>query len=143
MNVRPYEATDDVRVQQLLKAQPFEYILPPLHVIDRRSGEVKDEPSYISKVAVLNGDNKPVAFGFSRIISESYLLLDHSWGTPSFRWDALRFAHDNARDLTIAQGIDKSVTWLPGEIERSYGRRLESLGWDRQERTSFVYTVKP
>jgi hypothetical protein len=130
MNTRPYEQGDWQRVEELLSLQPFEYKLPELA-----------DPRYISRIAVLNGKEKPVAFGFARVITEAYLLLDHSWGTPGFRWDALRLAHDAARDLTVAQNIDKSVTWIPREIDRSYGRRLESLGWDRQERTGFVYQV--
>jgi hypothetical protein len=98
------------------------------------------EGNYLSQLAVVDG-NTPIAFGFSRLVSEAYFVGNSYWRTPAWRWEALKLVHDAARDETVAKGIRKSITWVPSSIEKAYGKRLASLGWVRQEYPSFVLDV--
>lgn len=127
MNIRAYDDADFFRVQELMKRHDWE--LP-----------TTAESQCFSRVAICD-ENKPVAFGFSVKSSESYLVLDNHWSTPAWRWEALKLAHDTARDETTRIGVNRSITWVPWNIVRAYEKRLKRLGWQRQERPSFLLEV--
>jgi len=124
MILRPVQPCDRPLIDSLMGLK--EWVLP--------------EGNYLSQLAVID-DDKAVAFGFSRLVSEAYFVGDANWRTPAWRWEALKLIHGAARDETVAKGIHKSITWVPTAIEKSYGRRLESLGWIRQQYPSFVLEV--
>ena len=131
MNVREFTESDVSRVHEILDGKPWFHEFPDMR---------KDR--FAARVAVTNGNGSAVAFGFCRVIGEAHLVIDHEWSTPKWRWEALQMAHDAARDEAVRRGIIRCVTWIPTEIVKSYGKRLESLGWQKQDRTSFCYEVR-
>lgn len=130
MKVRLFESADMPTLDALCTSQPFYHRLPDVN-----------HHSFISRFAAPNGTNEPAAFGFLRVIGEGYMVLDRNWGTPLERWIALQTVHNAMIADGVSKGIRRCVTWVPHEIEKPYGRRLESLGWERQDRASFVYEV--
>jgi hypothetical protein len=124
MILRPVQPGDRPLIDSLMKLK--EWPLP--------------EGNYLSQIAVID-DDRAVAFGFSRLVSEAYFVNDPNWRTPAWRWEALKLVHNAARDETVAKGIRKSITWTPNSIAKAYGRRLSSLGWVRQDFPSYVLEV--
>jgi hypothetical protein len=124
MILRPVQPGDCERIKSLMGLKDWD--LP--------------EGNYLSQIAVIDGE-RAVAFGFSRLVSEAYFVGDGDWRTPAWRWEALKLVHNAARDETVAKGIHKAITWVPVQIAKSYGRRLESLGWRKAENPSFTLEV--
>jgi hypothetical protein len=118
------------KLEELSSSQPFYHALPDVN-----------HPSFLSRFAATNGTGEPVAMCFCRVIGEGFMVLDREWGTPAQRWMALQAVQRATREKMLEHGVRRCVTWIPHEIEKSYGRRLESLGWEKQDRSSFVYEV--
>lgn len=66
-----------------------------------------------------------------RLTAEAYLLLDPRAGTPRQRWQSLLALHEAARRDAWLRGLEDVHAWLPPPIARTFGRRLERLGWLR------------
>ena len=128
MKVRLFESADMPILDSLCTSQPFYHKLPDVN-----------HETFISRFAATNGTGKPVAFCFCRVIGEGYMVMDREWGTPLERWLALQTVQNAVRADSVAKGIRRCVTWVPHEIEKSYGKRLQSLGWQPQDRASFVF----
>ncbi|MGH9727497.1 MAG: hypothetical protein ACRD4V_02760 [Candidatus Acidiferrales bacterium] len=108
------------------RAQGFDYALPDL-----------TDPIFVSKLVVEDetGDHahKIVMGALARLTCEMYLLVDANAGTPQERYARLlELQRVGARDLR-ARGLDDAHAWLPPPIEKRFGRRLEGLGWIRDD----------
>ncbi|MHB8539437.1 MAG: hypothetical protein ACYDCD_00635 [Candidatus Acidiferrales bacterium] len=112
------------------RAQGFEYPFPDLA-----------DPIFVSKLVLeddnstgsLNGDGKIVMASLARLTCEMYLLVDPNAGTPRDRYARLLELHRaGAADLR-ARGLDDAHAWLPPPIAQRFGRRLETLGWLRDD----------
>ncbi len=68
-----------------------------------------------------------------RLTAEAYLLLEPLVGTPRERWHWLLALHEAARRDAWKRGLEDVHAWLPPPIVRKFGRRLERLGWRRDD----------
>ena len=68
-----------------------------------------------------------------RLTCEAYLLLDPCGATPSERWARIVAMQEAASHDAWAKGLADVHCWLPPRIARRFGRRLESLGWVRDD----------
>ena len=68
-----------------------------------------------------------------RLTAEAYLLLDPRTGSPRERWQSLLALHEAARRDAWQRGLEDVHAWLPPPIAKKFGRRLERLGWRRDD----------
>lgn len=133
-------------VRAIHAAQGFDYALPDL-----------GNPLFVTKLLladepVAKGDSPPASpfvpnrspspgEGNSRILgaallrltAEAYLFLDPRAGTPRERWQWLLALHEAARRDAWHRGLEDVHAWLPPPIAKKFGRRLERLGWRRDD----------
>ena len=130
MRIREYSEADLDALVALHRAQGFEYPFPDVN-----------DPIFVSKLVVEDGKEggegnqspKIVMAALARLTCEMYLLADPRSGTPRERYDRLLALHRaGAADLR-ARGLDDAHAWLPPSIAKRFGRRLESLGWLRDD----------
>ncbi len=65
-------------------------------------------------------------------------------GNARQRWEQLLALHRAGELDLLARGLDDAHAWLPPQIARRFGRRLESLGWLRDNTwTPYCRRLKP
>jgi hypothetical protein len=65
-------------------------------------------------------------------------------GNARTRWTQLLALHRAGELDLLARGLDDAHAWLPPQIARRFGRRLESLGWLRDDTwTPYCRRLKP
>jgi len=122
MHVRAYTSADLDALRRIHARQGFDYAFPDLA-----------DPIFISKLVIDDAAGRPVCASFARITCEMYLVADPDAGTPRERYARLITLHDaGARDL-LSRGFDDAHAWLPPPIAHRFGRRLEALGWIRDD----------
>ena len=147
MLIREFVPADEPVLRALHAAQGFDYPFPDLR-----------DPLFVTKLVLL--DPHPVAQAFRpeastqtdrsapatgreervaaaallRLTAEAYLLLDPREATPRRRWERLLALHYAAAQDAWRKGLSDVHAWLPPAIVRRFGRRLESLGWVRDDR---------
>lgn len=77
---------------------------------------------------------QPFAAAFIQQTHQAWMIVSPDWRTPAWRWNALKELHENMVTACHAQGIHEVNCWTP---DRSFGRRLLSLGWNESEYTSY------
>ncbi len=130
MLIREYTPADLGALRALHAAQGFDYAFPdladPLFVSklvleDDAPDAVRDAPPRIRAAVLL------------RLTCEAYLLLDPRDATPGARWARILALREAAARDAWAKGLADVHCWLPPCIARRFGRRLESLGWVRDD----------
>ncbi len=129
MLIRNYTDDDLSELEQIHAAQGLPYRFPNLK-----------SSLFLSKI-VLERDSKIVAAALLRLTAEAYLLLDKNYGTPADRWRAMLLLHETTRGDAVRRGLDDAHCWVPPEVARSFGRRIESLGWERERWKCFSRTL--
>jgi hypothetical protein len=91
--------------------------------------------SHDSRLANGAGNCAPrvVMASLARLTCEIYLLADPDAGTPRERYTRLLALHAAAERDLYARGLDDVHAWLPPRIAARFGRRLEALGWVRDD----------
>src|SRR5258708_4118614 len=77
---------------------------------------------------------------FLRLTAEAYLLLDPRAGTPHDRWQWLLALHAAAERDAWQRGLEDVHAWLPPPIAKKFGKRIERLGWLRDDSWTPVCT---
>jgi hypothetical protein len=112
--------------------QGFGYAFPdlsnPLFVTklilsDKYAGESNSE----------TGQEKILGAALLRLTAEAYLLLDPKAGKPRERWQWLLALHEATRRDAWQRGLEDVHAWLPPPVATQFGRRLERLGWARDD----------
>jgi hypothetical protein len=117
--IREYTPADFEAVKRLHQEMAHDYKLPDL-----------TSPLFlVRKVAELDG--KVVAVGALMMQVETYMWVDHEVGDPEDRWAAVQAMNDAGMEDAWFQGIDCAVLWCPPDLEKSFGKRLEALGFKR------------
>lgn len=130
MFLRNYQESDKIALESLFKSHNFDYTLPEANGDDILCALVLEEDGQIRAAAIL------------RLEVNCFLLLDHKWGTPQERWEALQVIHEMARQKAENAGINEANCWPPPEIEKSFSDRLEALGWRQNLWNSYSRRVK-
>ena len=146
MLVREYRETDLAQLRATHAAQGFDYTLPdpgnPLFVTKLVLTQ-KDVAADFSPPSFDKGDTAPtlaregkcavVGAALLRLTAEAYLLLDPQAGTPRERWNWLLALHAAAERDAWQRGLEDVHAWLPPPIATKFGKRLERLGWVRDD----------
>lgn len=102
----------------------FNYQMPPLYVDEHKN------PRFPIQRGVFEGGR--LAIGATvRVQAEVYLWLDHEWGTPEQRWEELKRLHADVVQQARTIGFDQLYCVLPPEVAKSFGPRLQELGWEQ------------
>ncbi len=157
MQIREYQPSDLDALRAIHATQGFDYALPDLsnrlfvakivladdsegvNVAPGFSPASSLEPETAETPVALKGDatftSQPKILGAAllRLTAEAYLLLDPRTGTPRQRWQWLLALHEATRRDAWQRGLEDVHAWLPPPIARKFGRRLERLGWIRDD----------
>ena len=125
MLVREYRESDLDALQHIHATQNFPYPFPDLV-----------NPLFLTKLVISDGDadhQQILGAALLRLTAEAYLLLDPQQGTPRQRWQSLLVLHDAAQRDAQQRGLEDVHAWLPPRIAKTFGRRIERLGWRRDD----------
>jgi hypothetical protein len=134
MQVREYKESDLAQLKAIHASQNFDYAFPEL-----------SNPLFISKIVLTDrdenrrqdasatNDEKILGAALLRLTAEAYLLLDPKVGKPSERWQSLLSLHEATHRDAWQRGLEDVHAWLPPPIAAKFGRRLQRLGWIRDD----------
>ena len=124
MLVRAYTETDLDGLRRMHSSQGFGYPFP----------DVAD-PIFVSKLVVEDDDGSIAMASLARLTCEMYLLVnrENAAGKPRERWTQLLALHNAGERDLLARGLDDAHAWLLPPIAKRFGRRLASLGWQRDD----------
>ena len=127
LKIREYTERDLRALREIHARQAFAYALPDL-----------SNPLFVTKLVVIgkkSGDASEQVVGAAllRLTAEAYLLLDPAYGTPRERWQALLNLHSAAETDAWQRGLGDIHAWLPPGLEKKFGKRVERLGWIRDD----------
>ncbi|MBZ5696260.1 MAG: hypothetical protein LAN36_12975 [Acidobacteriia bacterium] len=120
--VREYTPADLDALRRMHARQGFDYAFPDL-----------SDPIFVSKLVVEDDDGRAVMASLARLTCEMYLLADPGAGKPRERYARLLALHRAGEQDLLARGLDDAHAWLPPPIAKRFGRRLEALGWVRDD----------
>ena len=137
MRIREYTAKDLNGLRRIHAAQGFDYALPDLSnplfvtklVLARDSESASNDPGSEA------GASQEQILGsvLLRLTAEAYLLLDPKAGTPRDRWQWLLALQAAAERDAWQRGLEDVHAWLPPPIAKKFGKRIERLGWLRDD----------
>jgi hypothetical protein len=122
VRVRPYSEADLDDLRRIHARQGFDYRFPDL-----------TDPIFISKLVVEDDDGRAVMASLARLTCEMYLLADPDAGEPRQRYARMLQLHRAGEQDLLSRGLDDAHAWLPPPIAKRFGRRLEALGWVRDD----------
>lgn len=131
MCIREYAPEDEPALRALHTAQGFGYEFPDLC-----------DPLFVTKLVLEDeaaqnaspAESHIVGAALLRLTAEAYLLIDPLAGTPRCRWESILSLHDATASDAWKKGLSDVHAWLPPRLAKRFGRRLESLGWVRDDR---------
>lgn len=149
MLVRPYTDADLGALRRAHASQGFDYPFPDLR-----------DPIFVSKLVLEDDAGRVAMASLARLTCEMYLLVDRgalrgdermldsgAECRATSRGLGQRAATDDGRERyaqmlalhaaceqdLLAKGLDDANAWLPPSIAKRFGRRLEALGWIRDD----------
>jgi hypothetical protein len=122
MHVREYTEADLDALERMHAQQGFDYAFPDLR-----------DPIFVSKLVLEDDGGSAVMASLARLTCEIYLLADPAAGTARERYARLVALHQVAERDLRRRGLDDVHAWLPPRIAKRFGRRLELLGWVRDD----------
>ncbi|MBU6231681.1 hypothetical protein KGP36_03350 [Patescibacteria group bacterium] len=115
MKVREYKESDLDRLKELYHNSGFDYYLPGMN--EFFSKRVVDSPDGIAMAA------------FLKLNAEAYLICDPKWRNPAWRMEALRQLESVCREDAVEKGAMEAVSFIPPQLNKTFGRRLSKMGW--------------
>jgi hypothetical protein len=149
VRIREYSEDDLNTLRRIHARQRFDYPFPNL-----------SDPIFVSKLVLEDDAGRVVMASLARLTCEMYLLVDRGVArdnassadhdaqercasegddkTMTARGARERYAqmlalHKACEQDLLARGLDDAHGWLPPSIARRFGRRLEALGWIRDD----------
>ncbi|MGH9740569.1 MAG: hypothetical protein ACRD4X_18575 [Candidatus Acidiferrales bacterium] len=149
MLVREYKESDLDALRAMHARQGFGYPFPDLA-----------DPIFVSKLVLEDESGLPVMASLARLTCEMYLLMDREnsqerslggdrgandgagraaplgyggAGNPRQRYGWLLALHAAGERDLLVRGLDDAHAWLPPAVAKRFGRRLEALGWVRDD----------
>ena len=99
------------------------------------------DPNFcVRLVAEENG--RVVEAAMVRVVGEGYVLVDHASATPEKRNEILERMIARGLMESSYRGLDQVTAWIPPLLEKSFGKRLENLGFMRSPWPSFTANIK-
>ncbi|HKV49345.1 MAG TPA: hypothetical protein VJN69_14725 [Candidatus Acidoferrales bacterium] len=129
MHIRPFTDNDLPVLKRLHSRQGFDYVFPDV-----------SDPIFVSKLVLEDDDARIAMASLARLTCEMYLILDPSLGTPPDRFSRMTALHQAGERDLISRGLDDAHAWLPPGVSHRFGKRLEVLGWVRDDKwTPYCY----
>lgn len=119
MIAREYDEKDLVHVLDLHKRSGLKYELPSMDTFFSR--RVVESEEGIGMVSLL------------KLTAEAYLICDPNWRNPAWRMSALDLVQQVANHDARRKGVVEAVAFIPPGIEKTFRRRLERMGWNRNK----------
>lgn len=133
MRIRDVRYDDIPRIKDLFERHKFAYEFPDF-----------GDGSFVALQAIVDDNDKVVMVAAARVMAELYLLADDTFETPGWRFAALQKLHESMRRALVALGIPSVASWLPPEVEKTFGRRLmRSFGWNKMFWNSYSRSTSP
>ena len=127
MNIRRVEERDIPRLKEIHDRQCMPYDFPDL-----------TDQEFVTRLVVVDDNDIPVVAGLARKTVEVYGLIDPSWETPAWRFEALVKLHEAMRHELGRQGYHDAHAWIPPNLVKSFARKLKHLfGWKADPWRSF------
>lgn len=123
MRIREVAANDLPVLKMLHAQQGFDYAFPDI-----------SDPIFVSRLVLEDDAAHIMMASLARLTCEMFLLMDPHIGTPQDRFSRIVHLHQAGEKDLIARGLDDAHAWLPPEIARRFGKRLETLGWIRDDK---------
>lgn len=121
--IREYAPGDLDALRRMHASAGFDYAFPDLL-----------DPLFISKLVVTDGSSEPVMASLARLTCEMYLLVDRDrHARPADTYQRLVNLHRVGQRDLLQRGLEDAHAWIPPAIGKRFGRRLESLGWIRDD----------
>lgn len=89
----------------------------------------------------ISNNGQFLAASLVKVEAEVYLFMNHETGTAEERWEGLKLLHADVVSRARQIGFDQLYCVLPPEIEKSFGPRLQELGWSKDRGWS-KYTLE-
>jgi hypothetical protein len=128
--IRDFEATDLATVKRLMQANGLPPECMPDMVIENHLGQKQQNPLFVVK-RVYEYKNETALICFLKLRSELYFFIDHTIGTPEERWQMLKEFTEDMRQQAWKKGLDQMTAFVPPEVDKSFGKRMEDLGFVR------------
>ncbi len=140
MLVREYTEHDLEALRAIHAAQGFDYALPDLSnplfvtkIILADGADAEGNEAGGNSSAVTDPSGRIIGAALLRLTAEAYLLLDPKAGTPRQRLQWLLALHAAAERDAWHRGLEDVHAWLPPPIAKKFGKRIERLGWRRDD----------
>jgi hypothetical protein len=127
--IRDFEMQDMVALRAIHEANGLPESCFPNLVMKIGEEEVQN-PLYLVR-AVMEQDGVPVMASFLKGTAEVYVIVDHNQGTPEQRWEWMKEFSEYVKHEAWKRGLEQISCWVPREIEESFEKRLEALGYVR------------
>jgi hypothetical protein len=121
--VRDYIPADLSALRLIHARQGFDYKFPDLA-----------DPIFVSKLVMQDEHGDILMASLARLTCEAYFLLDPDAGSPRERYSRLVALQERAAKDLERKGLDDAHAWLPPSIAKRFGRRIEQLGWIRDDK---------
>ena len=137
MLIREYQERDLDALRAIHGAQGFDYALPdlrnPLFVTKLVLSDENPDAVREGNSVLTGRQSRIIGAALLRLTAEAYLFLDPTAGTPRERWHWLLALHAATERDAWQRGLEDVHAWLPPPIAKKFGRRLERLGWLRDD----------
>jgi hypothetical protein len=135
--IREYSKSDWNSLREMHARQGFDYPMPDLR-----------DPIFVSKLVLEDAGGRVAMASLARLTCEMYLLMDRAAGGDAGgvalgnraaasegreRYARMLALHAACEQDLLARGLDDAHAWLPPPIAKRFGRRLEALGWIRDD----------
>jgi len=117
--VRQYKDEDLESIKALHEKSGLQYQLPDMDAFFSR--RVVDDGGKVGMVSLL------------KLTAEAYLICDPDWRNPAWRMHALQGIHAVCNEDARQKGVVEAVAFIPPVIEKTFRRRLERMGWNRNK----------
>jgi hypothetical protein len=117
--VRQYRDEDLESIKALHEKSGLKYSLPPMDTFFSR--RVVDSEHGVGMVSLL------------KLTAEAYLICDPEWRNPAWRMNALQGLHAVCNEDARQKGVVEAVAFIPPSIEKTFRKRLERFGWNRNK----------
>jgi len=129
--MRPYTPADRERVLELREAHGEEFLFPD-----------PDDPLNLAYFLLEDDDGTLLGASVGRLTVESFILVNHSRGTPNDRWEWVRALCEEGARWAHNTGLGEQHFWVHPRL-RSFARRVAGIpGVHSEHRHSFTVNLK-
>lgn len=139
--IRHFSFEEIEKAREIHKANGLDERCFPDLTITTPEGKTEPNPLFMVK-EVFEHEGKPVLMSFLKITSELYLLVDHTVGTPEERWEWLKAFKEHMKVEAWRLGLDQMTAWIPTDIEESFAKRLEVMGFIKSPWQSWTLNIE-